>query len=65
MTESHMYLKDNKSSPSLTGQNNDISMSSIRLNLLTKNNLEAQNPRSDTSIPSVSAGLREGGLERP
>ena len=25
--------------------------------MLTKNNLEAQNPRRDTSIPSVSAGL--------
>ena len=65
MTESHMYLQDIKSSPSLTGQNNVISMSSIRLNLLTKKNLAAeilsQNPRRDTSIPSVSAGLAWGG----
>ena len=56
MTESNLYLLDIKSSPSLNGQNNNRKMSSIRLNLLT-NNLEAQNPRRDTSIPSVSAGL--------
>ena len=51
MTESYMYLLDIKSSPSLNGQNSNM------LNLLTKNNLEAQNRRRDTSIPSVSAGL--------
>ena len=32
-------------------------MSSISLNLLTNSTLEAQNPRRDTSIPTVSAGL--------
>ena len=36
MTESHMRLQDIKSSPSLTCQNNNRCMSSIRLNLLTK-----------------------------
>ena len=56
MTEYHIHLQDIKSSHSLTGQNSNRRMSSIRLNLLTKNNLEDQNPRRDTSIPSVSAG---------
>ena len=32
-------------------------MSSISLNLLTNSTLEAQNPRRDTSIPTVIAGL--------
>ena len=59
-----MYLLDIKSSPSLTGQNSNISMSSIKLNLLTKNNLEPQNPRRDTSIPSVSAGLGDSGVRK-
>ena len=36
--ESHMYLLDTKSSPSLTGKNNIRRVSSIRLNLLTKTN---------------------------
>ena len=54
--ESHMYLLAIKSSLSLTGQNNNRNMSSNRLNLLTKN-LEAQNPRRDTSILSVCTGL--------
>ena len=36
MTESHIHLQDIKSSHSLTGQNSNIIMSSIRLNLLTK-----------------------------
>ena len=36
MTESHIYLLDIKSSPSLTGQITNRSMSSIRFNLLTK-----------------------------
>ena len=31
-----MYLLDIKSSPSLTGQDNNIKMSTIRLDLLTK-----------------------------
>ena len=34
--ESHMYLLDTKSSPSLIDQNNKRKMSSIKLNLLTK-----------------------------
>ena len=36
ITEFHMHLQDIKSSPSVTGQNNNICVSSIRLNLLTK-----------------------------
>ena len=32
-------------------------MSSVSLNLLTNSTQETQNPRRDTSIPSVSAGL--------
>ena len=44
MTESHMHLQDIKSSPSLTGQNNNRSMSSIRLNLLTKTTWKLKTP---------------------
>ena len=44
MTESHMYLPDIKSSPSLTGQNNNRKMSSIRLNLLTKTTWKLKTP---------------------
>ena len=44
MTESHMYLQDIKTSPSLTGQNNDIRMCSIRLNLLTKTTWKFKTP---------------------
>ena len=61
MTESHMYLLDIKSSPSLTSQNSKRSMSSIRLNLFAKQ-LGNSNPRRDTSIPSVSAGLCPPGI---
>ena len=44
MTESHMYLLDIKSSPSLTVQNSIRSMSSIRLNLLTKTTWKLKTP---------------------
>ena len=64
MKESHMYLLDNKSSPSVTGQNNNRTTTEQQKDLFKhfkycwqKNNLEAQIPRGDTSIPSVSAGL--------
>ena len=59
MTKSHMHLKDIKS---LTDQNSNRNMPSIRLNLLKKKNLEAQNHRRDTSIPSVCAGFIRCGL---
>ena len=42
ITESHMYLLDIESSPSLNGQNNNRKMSSIRLNLLTKKMLSSK-----------------------
>ena len=32
-----------------------------QVEFVDKNNLEAQNPRRDTSIPSVSAGLNTAG----
>ena len=59
MSKSHMHLKDIKSSPSLTGHNTIRSMSSIRLNLLTKITLKLKTPGGIlvTKIPSVSAGL--------
>ena len=41
MTESHMYV----SSPSLTGQNINRSMSSISLNLLTKTTWKLKTPK--------------------
>ena len=44
MTESHMHLQDIKSTPSLTGQNNNKGMSSIRLNLLTKTTWKLKTP---------------------
>ena len=44
MTESHIHLQDIKSSPSLTGQNSNRSMSSIRLNLLTKTTWKLKTP---------------------
>ena len=44
MTESHMHLKDIKSSHSLTGHINNINMSSIRLNLLTKTTWKLETP---------------------
>ena len=44
MTESHMHLRDIKSSPYLTGHNNFRSMSSIRLNLLTKTTWKLKTP---------------------
>ena len=44
MTESHMHLQDIKSSPSLTGQNNNRNMSLIRLNLLTKTTWKLKTP---------------------
>ena len=45
MTESHMYLQDIKSSPSRTGHNSNISVSSIRLNMLTKSTWKLKTPR--------------------
>ena len=45
----------------------DIKSSHLQIDVLhqvefvDKNNLEAQNPRRDTSIPSVSAGLPKSG----
>ena len=54
-----MYLQDIKSSPSLSGQN-----IFHQVEFVNNNNLEAQNPRRDTSIPSVSAGLELMGLSR-
>ena len=44
MTESHMYLLDIKSNPSLIGQNNNREMSSIRLNLSTKTTWKLKTP---------------------
>ena len=44
MTESHMYLQDIESSPSLTGHTNHRSTSSIRLNLLTKTTWKLKTP---------------------
>ena len=44
MTESHMPLQDIKSSTSLTGQNNNRSMTSIRLNLFTKTTWKLRTP---------------------
>ena len=57
MSESYMHLQDIISSPSLTGHNR--SMSSIRLNLLTKSTFRLKTPGGIlvTSIQSVSAGL--------
>ena len=34
----------------------------LKVEFVDKNNLEGQNPRRDTSIPSVSAGLPLPGL---
>ena len=44
MRLSHMYLQDIKSSPSLTGQTSNRSVSSIRLNLLTKTTWKLKTP---------------------
>ena len=44
MTESHMYLPDIKSSPSLTSQNNNRKMSSVRLNVLTNTTWKLKTP---------------------
>ena len=44
MTESHIYLLDNKSRPLLTGQNNDRKMDSIGLNFLTKTTWKLETP---------------------
>ena len=44
MTESCMYLPDIKSSPSLTGRNNNRKTSSIRLNLSTKTTWKLKTP---------------------
>ena len=44
ITESHMYLLDIESSPSLNGQNNNRRMSSIRLNFLTKKMFKLKTP---------------------
>ena len=41
---SQMYLLDTKSSPSLTGQNNNRKMDSIGLNLLTKTTWKLKTP---------------------
>ena len=49
MTEWHMYLLDIKSSPTLIGQNNNITYVFYQVELVDKNKLGAQNPRSDTS----------------
>ena len=68
MTESHMYLQDIESSPSLYRSEQQYKYVFNQVELVDQNNLEARNPRRDTSFPSVSAGLgREGGLtnERP
>ena len=53
----HIYLLDIKSSPSPTGQNNNNKNVFNLVQFVNKNNLEAQNPSRDISIPSVSAGL--------
>ena len=44
VTESHMILQDNKSSPSVSGQNTNRSMFSIRLDLLTKTTWKLTTP---------------------
>ena len=44
MTESHMHLQYIKSSPSHTGHNSNRSMSSFRLNLLTKTTWKLKPP---------------------
>ena len=57
-------ILDFKSSPLLTGKNKKTNYVFHQVEFVDKNNLEAQNPRRDTSIPSVSAGLSgEGGAE--
>ena len=56
MTESHMHLQDIKSSPHLCREQQQKYVFH-QVEFVDKNNLEAQNPRRDTSIPSVSAGL--------
>ena len=57
MTESHMYLLDIISSPTIVGQNSNRTYVFHQVEFVDKNNLEAENPRMDTCIPSVSAGL--------
>ena len=57
MTESHMYLLDIVSSPTIMGQNNNRIYVFHQFEFVDKNNLEAQNPMRDTSIPSVSVCL--------
>ena len=42
--ESHILQQDIKSSPSLTGQNSNIGISYIRLNLLTNTNCKLKTP---------------------
>ena len=57
-------ILDFKSSPLLTGKNKKPNYVFHQVEFVDKNNLEAQNPRRDNSIPSVSAGLSgEGGAE--
>ena len=52
-----MFLLDIKYSPSLTGQNKTKQNIFCQVEFVDKSNLEAQNPRRDNSIPSISAGL--------
>ena len=58
----HMYLLDIQYSPSQTGRF-DMARTTATIFVLhqaefvDRFNLETQNPRRDTSIPSVSAGL--------
>ena len=64
MTESQMYLLDIKSSLSLTGQHKNREIVFHQVEFVDKNNLEAQNPRRDTCIPNVGAGLAGEGKRK-
>ena len=56
MTESHMHLQE--INPALIYcREQQQKYVFHQVEFVDKNNLEAQNPRRDTSIPSVSAGL--------
>ena len=58
-----MYLQDIKSSPSLTGQNNNKNYNMFhQVEFVDKKKLEAQNPRRDNSNLSISACLAMQGL---
>ena len=52
-----MYLQDIKSSPSLYWSEQQDKYVFNKVEFVDQNNLEAKNPRRDTSIPSVSAGF--------